>query len=30
MNQELLSPKKPPIYRDLLLVSTFALVVAAD
>ena len=30
MTQELLSPKKPPFYRDLLLMSIFALVVAAD
>ena len=30
MTQELLSPKKPPIYRDRLLVSIFFLVVAVD
>ena len=30
LTQELLNPKKPPIYRDLLLVSIFTLVVTVD
>ena len=30
LTQELLNPKKPPIYQDLLLVSIFILVVTID